>query len=158
MFYSKEVQTVEDWTPHDTDDQQNNNNNKRHSKISDEELREQLRKEIEEDLRKIQSNAGDANKPLTSGLGVGSLLVREISEDEKAAITSSEDFLEFIERSSKVVERALDLDMEYDILADYGRGVDTEADAQSGKRIREVSQFYDERWSRKRMVMFILKD
>ena len=67
-------------------------------------------------------------------------------------MTKSGDFADFIERSAKVVERALDLDLEYDILADYGQGGDEEEDRQEGRRIREVCQFYDERWSKKRMI------
>jgi dynein intermediate chain, cytosolic len=56
-----------------------------------------------------------------------------------------------VERSSKVVERALDED--YDVLADYGLVTDNAGDEEiSGRRIKEVLQFYDERWSKKRMI------
>ena len=75
-------------------------------------------------------------------------------------MTSSGDFVEFVERSSKVIERALD--QEYDILADYAlggvNGLDDDDDGfgatrgGKGRRIKEVAQFWDERWSKKRMI------
>ena len=86
---------------------------------------------------------------------------RALTEEELNAVTSSEDFLDFVDRSSKVIEKALDQD--YDILVDYGmdglEGIDEEEDegyvssrGKKGRRIKEVAQFYDERWSKKRMT------
>lgn len=75
---------------------------------------------------------------------------RELSEEERAAISASEEFLEFIERSSKIVERALD--MEYDILADYGIDANGDSEDATGRRLKQLIQFYDERWSKKRMI------
>ena len=60
-----------------------------------------------------------------------------------------------------MIEKALDQD--YDVLADYGldglEGLNDEEDegyskskARKGRRIKEVAQFYDERWSKKRMI------
>ena len=75
-------------------------------------------------------------------------------------MTASEDFLEFVERSSKVIEKALDQD--YDLLADYALdGAELESDedegygssrGKKGRRIRQIAQLYDDRWSRKRMI------
>ena len=153
VTYSKEVQTVDDWSPPEVEEEVVTDV-RRHSRITDELLREQLRAEIEEELRLIQENATQANgKPLTMGVGAnGGFFARELSDEERSAVVKSEDFVEFLERSSKVVERALDLDMEYDILADYGQGLNGDEDAQSGRRIKEVARFYDERWSKKRMI------
>lgn len=155
ITYSKEVQTIEDWTPSESEAQDGvPTDTRRHSKLTDEGLREQIRKEIEEDLALIQENAAQRNgRALTSGLGArGGFFVRELTDEEKTVIVKSEDFVDFLERSSKVVERALDLDMEYDILADYGQGVDEDEHSSSGKRIKELARFYDERWSKKRMI------
>lgn len=148
------MQTVEDWVPSEPEVEEGVTVDlRRHSRITDEALREQLRKEIEEELRLIRDNAETNGKPLTAGLGAnGSIFARELTDEEKAAIVKSEDFVDFLERSSKVVERALDLDLEYDILADYGQGVNGEEATQSGRRIKEVARFYDERWSKKRMI------
>ena len=154
VTYSKEVQTVDDWSPPEADVEDGvQTETRRHSKITDEALRVQLRKEIEEELQLIQNNAGANGKPLTAGVGgSGSIFARELTDEEKGAVLKSEDFVDFLERSSKVVERALDLDMEYDILADYGQGVNGDEETQSGRRIKEVARFYDERWSKKRMI------
>jgi len=154
VTYSKEVQTVDDWSPPEADVEDGvQTDTRRHSRITDEALREQLRKEIEEELRLIQDNADTNGKPLTVGVGAnGSIFARELTDEEKGAVLKSEDFVDFLERSSKVVERALDLDMEYDILADYGQGVNGDEETQSGRRIKEVARFYDERWSKKRMI------
>lgn len=82
-----------------------------------------------------------------------------MTSEELDAVTSSNDFLDFVERSSKVIERALD--EEYDVLADYahgGAGMDDDDDefggkgGRRGRRIRETMQFFDERWSRKRII------
>ena len=74
---------------------------------------------------------------------------------------SSEEFLDFVDRSSKVIERALD--QEYDVLADYAvdelKGLDDDEDegyassrGRKGRRMKEVAQFYEDRWCRKRMI------
>ena len=74
-------------------------------------------------------------------------------------MTSSNDFLDFVERSSKVIERALD--EEYDVLADYAlssREVDGSDDdgaytGRRGRRIKEVASFdLLDAAGRKRMV------
>ncbi|KAL2824501.1 WD40-repeat-containing domain protein [Aspergillus cavernicola] len=117
----------------------------------DEEIRKKIRKEIEEEVQASQQdtqNEAGANQTLRYPL-------RTLDDDELKAVTSSEDFLDFVERSAKVIERALDED--YDVLADYELGgidAELEEDDEHGKRrgIKEVCQFWDERWSKKRMI------
>ena len=67
--------------------------------------------------------------------------------------------MDFIDRSTKVMERALD--EQYDLLTDYASGglVDADDDdddgrgtAKSSRRIKQVAQFWDERWSKKRII------
>lgn len=93
--------------------------------------------------------------------GPSNFPVRELTEEEIHAVTASDDFLDFVEKSSKVIEKALDQD--YDVLADYALDgtdqVDEDEDegygssrGKKGRRIKQVAQFYDERWSRKRMI------
>jgi dynein intermediate chain len=89
--------------------------------------------------------------------------LRALTEEELNATRQSEDLQDFVERSCKIVERALD--EEYDILADYARNnshdLDDEDDenvnsAGKGRRkVKQVIQFYDERWSKKRMISSI---
>ena len=125
----------------------------RRERERDEEIRERLRKEIEEELQatKEPGENGDTLEAQSR------YPLRTLSSDELNAVTSSNDFLDFVEKSSKVIERALD--EEYDVLADYalgGVGADNEEDEEYwGKKqreIKEVAQFWDERWSKKRMI------
>ncbi|KAL3465369.1 WD40-repeat-containing domain protein [Aspergillus heterothallicus] len=118
----------------------------------DEEIRKKLRKEIEEELHATEQKT-------QNDTGAGAALrypMRTLDDDELKAVTSSDDFLDFVERSAKVIERALD--EEYDVLADYELGgvdAELEEDDEHGKKkrgIKEVCQFWDERWSKKRMI------
>lgn len=171
--YSKAVQTAEEWAiltsrsskisdDTDEDDMESSIAKKRSSRRErdrKEELREKIRLEIEEELKAAQNLRSDglSQEPQNS---TENFPARSLTEEELQAITSSEEFMGFVERSSKVIERALD--QEYDILADYARassddlnGEDSEYGTTSGKgrrRVKEVAQFFDERWSKKRMI------
>lgn len=177
--YSKGVQTADDWVPprtrhreiSDSETQADESTNpstpnkrlSRREKDREEELRQNLRKEIEDELKAARDLAIDGSESTTQVASGINFPVRALTSEELAAVTSSNDFMDFVERSSKVIERALD--QEYDILADYGlsdlRGLDDEDDelgntrGKGRRKIREVAQFYDERWSKKRMISSI---
>ena len=125
----------------------------RRDRERDEEIRQKLRKEIEEELQATNQDVKDGSGAQSTQLRYP---LRTLDDDELKAVTSSDDFLDFVERSAKVIERALD--EEYDVLADYELGgVDggLEEDEETGKKrrgIQEVCQFWDERWSKKRMI------
>jgi dynein intermediate chain len=130
----------------------------RRQKERDEEIRTQLRKEIEEELKAAQQAAQDGSIAPTSD---ANFPFKTLSNEELMAVENSDDFLGFVERSTKVLERALDQQLDYDILADYALGgldVDDEDEGygssggKKGRRIKEVAQFWDERWSKKRMI------
>ena len=121
----------------------------------EEELRQNLRREIEEELKAARKPLADISN------GEAKYPARPLTNEELTAVTASDDFLDFVERSSKVIERALDQD--YDVLADYALNGAAEIDSdeddphgrvkgKKGRRIRQVAQFYDERWSKKRMI------
>ena len=74
----------------------------------DDDIRKRLRKEIEEEL---QASQADAQNETANDSSLRYPL-RKLDDDELKAVTSSEDFLDFVERSAKVIERALD--EEYD--------------------------------------------
>ncbi|KAL8866628.1 MAG: hypothetical protein Q9174_006187 [Haloplaca sp. 1 TL-2023] len=128
----------------------------RRQREREEELRQNLRKEIEEELRVAETAKAEAT-PSESKYPA-----RPLTNEELNAVTASDDFLDFVERSSKVIERALDQD--YNVLADYAQdgvtGADSDEDdgafgrakGKRGRRVRQVAQFYDERWSKKRMI------
>lgn len=169
--YSVGVQTTETWSPqHDefSDDELGRvssptlspRKQKRLSRIEQEredELRANLRKEIEEELKALK----DPTQADLSEDAVQRFPARALTDEETNAVTSSEEFLDFVDRSSKVIERALD--QEYDVLADYALdGLDeydededegyASSRGRKGRRLKEVAQFYDERWCKKRMI------
>uniref|UniRef100_A0A8C1N5D5 Cytoplasmic dynein 1 intermediate chain 1-like n=1 Tax=Cyprinus carpio TaxID=7962 RepID=A0A8C1N5D5_CYPCA len=77
---------------------------------------------------------------------------RELTNEEKEQIIHSEDFLFFFDRSISVMERVLAEDT--DIFFDYsGRDMeDKEGDMQAGSNLSFNRHFYDEHWSKHRVV------
>ncbi|KAL2890064.1 Cytoplasmic dynein 1 intermediate chain 2 [Ceratocystis lukuohia] len=131
----------------------------RREREREEELRQNIRREIEQELKAAQQLLDDGQMSSADGPASTNFPARALSAEELEAVMGSEDFLDFVEHSSKVIERALD--QEYDILMDYalqGQDIDEEDDGSGntgGKgrhKIKEIAQFYDERWSKKRMV------
>ncbi|XP_048727075.1 cytoplasmic dynein 1 intermediate chain 2-like isoform X24 [Ostrea edulis] len=78
--------------------------------------------------------------------------VLELSEEEKKQILMSDDFHTFFNKTTRIVERALDEDI--DIFVDYaGReSEDMESDLRAGERLKLQRTFFDERWSKHRAV------
>lgn len=77
---------------------------------------------------------------------------RELTEEEKQQILHSEEFLIFFDRTIRVIERALAEDA--DIFFDYsGRELEEkDGDVQAGANLSFNRQFYDEHWSKHRVV------
>ncbi|KAK3167173.1 hypothetical protein OEA41_010299 [Lepraria neglecta] len=173
--YSKGVQTSDPWSPQRrrrssegfSDSERDQSPTARSPRASkrlsrrererEEELRQNLRREIEEELKAVKDLSLDGPIPT----GPSKFPARGLTDEEVNAVTASEEFLDFVERSSKVIEKALDQD--YDVLADYALdgadGIDEDEDegyrsslGKKGRRIKQVAQFYDERWSKKRMI------
>ncbi|KAL3280098.1 hypothetical protein HHI36_017604 [Cryptolaemus montrouzieri] len=77
--------------------------------------------------------------------------VRELSEEEKQMIILSEEFQHFIDRSGRVMERALCESI--DIYTDYSGGLGEDAmDEKSHQCVSFNRTFFDERWSKNRVV------
>lgn len=160
--YNKAIQTYEPWPPNprdrsnesfpDSDSDQIVRSPRASKRLSrrerekEEELRQKLRREIEQELKAVKDLVLES--PATAA--EPKFPARALSEEELKAVTSSDDFLDFVERSTKVIERALDED--YDLLANYA--VDGQEDVGNDEDvgIREIIQFYDQRWSKKRMI------
>lgn len=151
ITYSKGVQTTEPWQhAYDTSEDSAEADgasrsptrirrklSRREQELEEEQIRQRLRSEIEEELRALQLD----DKVET---GKERFPARSLAPEELNAVTSSNDFLDFIDRSSKVIERALD--EEYDVLADYAlqaRDVEEDDDyvGRRGRRVKEVAQF-----------------
>jgi dynein intermediate chain len=173
ITYSKGVQASIDWSPmksrgvgggSDTERDDSPTRSPKSKRLSrrqkekDEEIRMQLRKEIEEELKVAQQGVQDGTIPSSSD---ENFPFKTLSDEELTAVENSDEFIGFVERSTKVLERALDQQLDYDILADYALGgvdVDDEDEGygssggKKGRRIKEIAQFWDERWSKKRMI------
>ncbi|KIW38227.1 uncharacterized protein PV06_09211 [Exophiala oligosperma] len=126
---------------------------------TEEEIRQKLRKEIEEELTATfnrepahpQSPNSQPRFPL-----------RTLNDNEFNAVVASSEFVSFVERSSKVIERALDMDDEYDLLADYTRTsmLDDDDDdstpysrtSKKSHSVRESFQLFSDRYTRRRIV------
>ncbi|KAH7359208.1 WD domain-containing protein [Plectosphaerella cucumerina] len=172
--YSKGVQTTEEWAPtaaaarpragslSDGEDLPGasstpNKRMSRRERDREEELRQNIRKEVEEELkatRELLKDGGAGSEPAATNYPM-----RKLTDEELTAVTASDDFVDFLDKSTKVIERALD---EYDILTDYATaehdvddGGSTNTGGKGRRRVREVAQFFDERWSKKRMISSI---
>lgn len=169
ITYSKGVQTSDDWpTPQRVPADQSGSEDEaeltpsrtrkrlsRRERERDEELRQNIRKEIEEELEALKLNEQAVKLD-----GKENFPARALTHEELNAVTASDDFLDFVDRSTKVIERALD--EEYDVLADYAlRGMETLDDeddedgaprSKRGRRLREIHQFQDHRWTKGRMI------
>ncbi|MCJ1391879.1 hypothetical protein MMC18_004746 [Xylographa bjoerkii] len=130
----------------------------RRERDREEELRRNLRREIEEELKAVKDPTTAESKGQSAQQRFPA---RALTGDEMNAVTSSDGFADFLERSSKVIERALE--QEYDVLANYAAdGLGDLSDEEDegygtsqgkrGRRVKEIAQFYDERWSKKRMI------
>ncbi|KJZ78424.1 hypothetical protein HIM_02462 [Hirsutella minnesotensis 3608] len=174
--YSKGVQTTEEWTSparpraqsmvSEVDDlavvSTPSKRLSRRERDREEELRQKIREEVEEELRATQKLLADGPLP-TQPVPSANFPSRELTAEELEAVTRSEEFVDFLEQSTKVIERAIDQET-YDILTDYalqGKDQDDDDDesgntgGRGAHRIKEIAQFYDERWSKKRMISSI---
>lgn len=157
ITYSKGVQTepVTDagvGTEDNSDDGTGTSRRRRsskHQKDVEEEIRANLRKEIEDELKATQ-NGNFGTLPLNQQR----FPLRQLNLNEINAVTSSSDFQAFIERSSKVIERALD--EEFDLLTDYTRTAAVDADedyhSKTSQSLRETLQLYSATHSKRRMI------
>jgi dynein cytoplasmic 1 intermediate chain len=121
-----------------------------------ERLKEEWLREKEEELRSKMETV--TLEPADTNGTAQKMPIRTLDGEELDTVVTSHDFREFLEKSSKIADRALD--EPYDILVDYAQGsglLDEDEDfgkgrTRRGRRIKQVSQYWDEKWSRKRMI------
>jgi dynein intermediate chain, cytosolic len=90
-----------------------------------------------------------------------------LTEEERASIITAPEFLDFVEQSSKIVQRALNDG--YDYIRDYTIGTESggsvfqfwssvfiyrleRRDDSEGKRVKRVCEFWDERYGKNRSI------
>ncbi|KAF8998561.1 WD40-repeat-containing domain protein [Cyathus striatus] len=76
--------------------------------------------------------------------------IRELSEEERASILAAPEFAEFVEQSTKILQRALNDG--YDYIRDYTIGAESGGDDSEGKRVKRVCEFWDERYGKNRSI------
>ncbi|CAL1714970.1 unnamed protein product [Somion occarium] len=76
--------------------------------------------------------------------------IREMTEEERNSIFSAPDFLDFVEQSTKIVQRALNDN--YDYTRDYTIGTETGGDDSEGRRVKRVCAFWDEHHCKNRSI------
>jgi dynein intermediate chain len=101
------------------------------AKVAQEQEAERLRKDEEAFKRQEE----ELEREIEEGL-------RELTGEELNAIFGASEFASFVEKSSKIVERALTDN--YDYLKDYTIPDDPSSSADEGKRVRHFRSFWDE--------------
>ncbi|KAF7797184.1 hypothetical protein EIP86_008376 [Pleurotus ostreatoroseus] len=79
--------------------------------------------------------------------------IREMTEEEKIGVFAAPEFLDFVEHSTKIIQRALNDN--YDYVRDYTIGAETGPDDSEGRRVKRVCAFYDERYGKNRSITSI---
>ncbi|ODQ76234.1 hypothetical protein LIPSTDRAFT_60405 [Lipomyces starkeyi NRRL Y-11557] len=154
ITYSKEVQTAESFL---TEELQSEFPHAPHPVVLSatdpgelqDDIRERLRREIKEEL---QQESGDSSNMDKESLAPR-MKIKELRPKEKSELLQSEEFFQFIERSSKIVERALDDD--YDILVDYASELQDKDGSQAEGGVKQLEQFLSDKWSTSRAVTAI---
>ncbi|XP_072332044.1 cytoplasmic dynein 1 intermediate chain 2-like isoform X1 [Scyliorhinus torazame] len=106
--------------------------------------------EEEEDIVPKQAIEPEPEQIQKEEVNEGAL--RELTEEEKQQILHSDEFLTFFDHSTRIIERAL---AEHkDLFFDYsGKDLEEkEGELQGGTKLSLNRQFFDERWSKHRVV------
>ena len=73
-----------------------------------------------------------------------------MTEDERGIILTAPEFADFVESSTKIIQRALNDN--YDYIRDYTLGAESGVDDSEGKRVKRVCAFFDERYGKNRSI------
>ncbi|RKP39209.1 WD40-repeat-containing domain protein [Dimargaris cristalligena] len=117
--------------------------------IPEEEIERRVKEQREKD-EKARRIAEEQEKKRQEELQKQRQKLKELTEDEKMSIEQSSEFTDFIDYSSKLVERALN--ETYDFMTDYTISQQVDGDQVSGDQIKLYCNFSDERWTKNRSV------
>ncbi|TIC31554.1 WD40 repeat-like protein [Wallemia mellicola] len=76
--------------------------------------------------------------------------IHELTEEERLAVYTSPDFGDFVESSSKIIQRALSDN--YDITRDYRMAMDSATHESESRNMKLLCSFADDRWTKNRSV------
>lgn len=136
VIYNKEVQTMSVETEPSPDIEEQIRERILREKERELEVERAREKELEEESVKLDKEIEQE--------------IRELTEEEKISVFTSPEFLDFVEQSSKIVERALNDN--YDYIRDYTVGAESGGDDSEGKRVKRVCAFWDERYCKNRSI------
>ncbi|KAH9852044.1 dynein intermediate chain [Lenzites betulinus] len=135
VIYNKEVQTMDV----DSEPEAVNENEIRERIIREREAADAERiaheQELEAESKKLDEEIAQE--------------IREMTEEEKLSIFAAPEFLDFVEQSTKIIQRALN--DHYDYIRDYTIGSESGPEASEG-RIKAICAFYDERHTKNRSI------
>lgn len=73
-----------------------------------------------------------------------------MTEEERGIILTTPEFADFVESSTKIIQRALNDN--YDYIRDYTLGAESGVDDSEGRRVKRVCAFFDERYGKNRSI------
>lgn len=76
--------------------------------------------------------------------------IRDLTEEERMMILGAPEFADFVDNSTKIIQRALNDN--YDYIRDYTLGAESGVDDSEGKRVKRVCAFFDERYGKNRSI------
>ncbi|CAG8760953.1 8347_t:CDS:10, partial [Cetraspora pellucida] len=135
VLYSKEVQTSE--------------NSFGPPPPSEDEIRSKIVKELEE-IERQERQAQEEQRARLEAEKKKNQKDKNITDEERKKIVNSADFADFIDHTTKIVERALNEN--YDFMKDYSISKDVESDEKTGNRVKYMCSFFDDKWSKNRSV------
>lgn len=117
---------------------------------NEEELRAKLLKELEAERKKLEQEIKEEQRRIEKEMEEDRL--RGLDPRTLAAIYSDSEFNDFLESSSKIIQRALSDG--YDYLKDYSINFGDEdgLDDREGKRVKRTCEFYEEKLLKNRSV------
>ncbi|KAG5518992.1 hypothetical protein PMAC_002523 [Pneumocystis sp. 'macacae'] len=131
ISYHKEVQTLSNWKPPED---------------NEDELQIQLEARVKQALEKMnqkeENHEEEKQEPKKK--------VQIMSDEQRNAVLNSHMFQNFIEKSSKIIERALD--EEYHPAIDYSENCPLNKNESSENKVKEVMQFQNEKWTSKKVI------
>ncbi|KAG9016699.1 hypothetical protein FRB90_002454 [Tulasnella sp. 427] len=116
---------------------------------SEEEIRQRILQEQEAERERIRQEKEFEEQSRQLDKEIEEEL-RDLTEEERATIFVAPEFLDFVEVSSKIVERALS--DAYDYIRDYTIGAEVGTDDSEGNRVKKICAFYDEQVNKNRSI------
>ncbi|KAH9933309.1 WD40-repeat-containing domain protein [Fomitopsis serialis] len=136
VIYNKEVQTMDIGTSSDDDDEDARDAVAQKEREAEEALEAARERELEAESILLDKQIEEE--------------IREMTEEEKTSIFAAPEFLDFVEQSTKIIQRALNDN--YDYVRDYTIGAETGGDDTEGRRVKCVCAFSSERYGKNRSI------